>query len=400
MTRFNHLTVKGFRRLLDLDIELRPLTVMIGVNGVGKSSVLEALSLLSSSAEGKLRERMSEVGGLGALGTIDRARGLALGTRMAVEGDAPLDYSISLAPRGTAYAIQEELLYQQRNPKPPPFKHIESRGVDIRYYDQDQGRLTQPTWPHEPLESSLSQVPKMFQLPEELRRRLASATLYHVLNVDSRAPVRLPQTMQPADLPGSGGETLVSCLYYLRETDRDRYEAIEDALHAAFPSFERLEFPPVAAGTLAMAWRDRAFSKPLYTHQLSEGTLRFLWLVTLLQSPGLPSICMIDEPEVSLHPEMLSLLADLLREASSRALVVVATHSDRLIRFLRPSEVLVVDMAEDGTAAATWADSLDLETWLDEYTLDEVWRMGRMGGWGASNHAGETHQHFEGSSND
>lgn len=380
MARFNHLTVKGFRRLLDLDIELRPLTVMIGVNGVGKSSVLEALSLLSSSAEGKLRERMSEMGGLGALMTIDQARGLTLGTRMVVEGDAPLDYSIALAPGGTAYLIQLELLCQQRNPQPPPFKHIESRGADIRYYDQDQGRLTQPSWPHEPLESSLSQVPKMFQLPEELRRRLASATLYHVLNVDARAPVRLPQTMQPADLPGSDGETLVSCLYYLRETDRDRYEAIEDALRAAFPSFERLEFPPVAAGTLAMTWRDRAFSKPLYTHQLSEGTLRFLWLVTLLQSPGLPSICMIDEPEVSLHPEMLSLLADLLREASSRALVVVATHSDRLIRFLKPSEVLVVDMAEDGTASATWADSLDLETWLDEYTLDEVWRMGRMGG--------------------
>ncbi len=391
MARFNHITVKGFRRLSDLDIALRPLTVMIGVNGVGKSSVLEALSLLSSSAQGKLRERMSEMGGLGALMTIDRVRGLTLGTRMDVEGDAPLDYSIALAPGGTAYVIQEELLCQQRNPQPPPFKHIESRGVDIRYYDPDQGRLTRPSWPHEPLESSLSQVPKMFQLPEELRRRLASATLYHVLNVDGRAPVRLPQTMQPADLPGSDGETLVSCLYYLRETDRDRYEAIEDALRAAFPSFERLEFPPVAAGTLAMAWRDRFFSKPLYTHQLSEGTLRFLWLVTLLQSPGLPSICMIDEPEVSLHQEMLSLLADLLREASNRALVVVATHSDRLIRFLTPSEVLVVDMAEDGTASATWADSLDLETWLDEYTLDEVWRMGRMGGWGTSNHAGVTH---------
>ena len=60
--------------------------------------------------------------------------------------------------------------------------------------------------------------------------------------------------------------------------------------------------------------------------------------------------------------------------------MVVATHSDRLIRFLDPKEVLVVDMQENGTASATWADSLDLESWLDEYTLDEVWRMGRLGG--------------------
>lgn len=380
MARFKQLTVRGFRRILDVDIELRPLTVMIGINGVGKSSLLESLSLLSSSAEGKLRERISEMGGFGALLTIDKAATLTLGTQMEVQADAPLSYSITLAPSGAAYTIQEELLCQQRNANPPPFKHIESRGEDVRYCEPDHGGLTRPTWDHSPLESSLSQVPKMFQHPEELRRRLASATLYHVLNVDPRAPVRLPQTMQPADLPGADGETLISCLYYLRETERDRFEAIEDALHGAFPSFERLEFPPVAAGTLAMTWRDRAFTKPLYTHQLSEGTLRFLWLVTLLQSPGLPSICMIDEPEVSLHPEMLSLLADLLREASSRALVVVATHSDRLIRFLQPEEVLVMDMAEDGTSTATWADALDLKDWLDEYTLDEVWRMGRMGG--------------------
>ncbi|WP_295450372.1 AAA family ATPase [uncultured Thiodictyon sp.] len=129
-----------------------------------------------------------------------------------------------------------------------------------------------------------------------------------------------------------------------------------------------------------MTWRDRAFSRPLYTHQLSEGTLRFLWLATLLQSPGLPAICMIGEPEVSLHPEMLSLLADLLREASQRAPVVVATHSDRLVRFLKPEELLIIDMAEDGAASATWADSLDLDAWLDEYTLDQLWRMGKMGG--------------------
>ncbi len=379
MSRFKHLTVKGFRRLLDIDIELRPLTVLLGLNGVGKSSVLEAISLLSCSAEGKLKDRLTAMGGLTSLITIDKAQSLTFGTKMDVAGYEPLEYEITLAPHGPAYIIEQESLRQHREPHPQPFKHIDSNGLDIRYFETEERKLTQPNWEHNPLESSLSQVPKMFQQPEELRRHLASASFYHVLNVDPKAPVRLPQTMQPADLPGSSGETLVSCLYYLRETDNDRYEAIEDAVRAAFPSFERLEFPPVAAGTLAMTWRDQAFTRPLYTHQLSEGTLRFLWLVTLLQSPGLPSICMIDEPEVSLHPEMLSLLADLLREASSRALVTVATHSDRLIRFLQPDEVLVVDMEDDGTASATWADSLNLESWLDEYTLDEVWRMGRMG---------------------
>ena len=114
-------------------------------------------------------------------------------------------------------------------------------------------------------------------------------------------------------------------------------------------------------------------------HQLSEGTLRFLWLVTLLQSPGLTALTLIDEPEVSLHPELLSLLADLLREASRRTQIVVATHSDRLVRFLNPSEVLTMDIAEDGMTKLGWADQLDLEKWLEEYTLDELWRNGRIG---------------------
>jgi predicted ATPase len=105
-----------------------------------------------------------------------------------------------------------------------------------------------------------------------------------------------------------------------------------------------------------------------------------LWLTSLLQSPGISTITMIDEPEVSLHPGLLSLLADLMREAAQRTQLIVATHSDRLIRFLKPEEVVVMDIGEDGSATAVWADTMDLEVWLKEYSLDEVWHMGRMGG--------------------
>lgn len=116
----------------------------------------------------------------------------------------------------------------------------------------------------------------------------ARAGFLHVLScaeLRSSLPVRLPQPMRAAALPSKNGEDLVSCLLYLRETHRDRFEAIEDALCTAFPGFERLHFRPMAAGTLAMSWRDRNFSKPLYMNQVSEGMLRFLWLVTLFAKP-------------------------------------------------------------------------------------------------------------------
>lgn len=380
MEKFSHLQIKGYRRLVNIDTELRPLTVMIGANGVGKSSILEVFDLLASSAAGKLNPKLSELGGLATIKTIDKAQSVEIALSMPAHGHEPLDYHLEIEPKLASYAIKSESLTQHNPGHPEPFKHIESGYSSVKYFDSKEKKLLSPSWEHDDLETSLSQVPKMYTEPEEFRKHLASSTFYHVLDVDPKAPVRLPQPMRPAKLPGADGEDLVSCLFTLREAHRDRFETVEDSLRAAFPDFERLDFPPVAAGTLAMTWKDKNYSQPIFTHQLSEGTLRFLWLATLLQSPGLTAVTLLDEPEVSLHPELLSQLTDLFREASDRTQLIVATHSDRLIRFLQPREVLVMDLDEDGTAMANWADTMDLDKWLEDYSLDEVWRMGRMGG--------------------
>ncbi len=413
ISRFTDLSIHGFRRLLDVQLPLRPLSVMIGANGTGKTSVLDVFSLLAKSAQGKLSESISEFSGLSSILTYDRAEELRLGISMLILGhEALMDYSLNLKPQSVGYLVNEERLSEKNTGDQDSFLRIYSRGADVNYFrDTRDGQglfyyeipggsdlsnrppglpssldglielksPVHPNWEYKPLESSLSQVPKMFRQPEEFRNRLASSTLYHALNVDPRSPVRLPQPMQPATLPGRNGEDLISCLFYLRETERNRFETIEDTLRSAFPRFDRLDFPPVAAGTLALAWREKGFSKPLYMHQLSEGTLRFLWLATLLQSPGLTALTLIDEPEVSLHPELLSLLADMMREASSRTQLVVATHSDRLIRFLQPNEVVVMDADEDGMTSMKWADELDLEAWLRDFSLDELWSNGRLG---------------------
>lgn len=380
MYKVNRIRITGFRRLRDVDLPVRPLMVLIGANGVGKTSLLDTFSLLSASASGNLNTILSQFGGVANLLTRGKSEELSFLVDMEVPGYKPLEYELHLALTGTGYSISGEVLSQQREGHSQPFKHIDSSSSDIRYYEIDQGRLVRPNWEHNSLETSLSQVPKMFHQPEELRRILATATQYHVLDVGPRAPVKLPQQMKPAMLPGPDGEDLVPYLYYLRESDRNRFDAIVDSLRSAFPDFEELNFPPVAAGMLAMTWKDGKFAKPMYMNELSEGTLRFLWLVSLLQSAHLSAVTMIDEPEVSLHPELLNLLADLMREASKRTQLIVATHSDRFIRFLKPEEIVVMDINEDGCATAMWADSLDLEQWLAEYGLDEVWRMGRMGG--------------------
>ena len=301
MNTFEELTIEGFRRLFSVQVEMRPLTVMIGANGVGKTSFLETFSLLAESAKGQLQSKISELSGLNQMITRDKADSLTISLSMPVQNQESLRYSLTLATKGQFYEIGQETLTQQRNLYADrPFKYIDSRGSDIKYYSTEDEKLLRPNWEHNPLETSLSQVPKMYQEPETLRKILASCSFYRSweLNLAPKSPVRLPQPMRPAKLPGANGEDLVSCLYYLRETYPVRFEIIEDTLAAAFPDFERLGFPPVAAGTLAMIWKERNFKEPLYMDQLSEGTLRFLWLVTLLESRDLSAVTLIDEPKL------------------------------------------------------------------------------------------------------
>lgn len=382
MNPYSNLHVRGFRRLHDVNLKLKPLNVLIGANGCGKTSLLDVFTLLAASAAGRLGETINDFGGVDSNVTnLNIAKGgkapcMSFELTQPVPNDAPMVYQLSVSQRGIGYEISEELLSQQTV---PPVKYIEARRGHVRF--GTHGNVNQLFDLDFNLgETALSQVSKLLCEPAEFRKQLASSTHYHVLDVSPRAPIRLPQQLRDAQLPGHNGESLVSCLFALRENYPERFESVQDTLRAGFPKFERLNFPPVSAGTLAMTWKETTSQHPFYLHQLSEGTLRFLWLVTLLQSPGLSAITLLDEPEVSLHPELLSLLADLMREASQRTQLIVATHADRLVRFLKPEEIITMNLNEAGDAELIWADELDLEPWLEEYMLDDVWRLGRMGG--------------------
>lgn len=379
---FEQIRVHCFRRLQSVDLPLKRLNVVIGANGCGKTSLLDVFSLLASSATGALGESIQTMGGISSnmtnLNSVD-SEVMSFELHQSVLDAQPVIYQLDLKPRGVDFSFTREQLSQDRG-QTDPFLHITSRYENVKYYDPKQRNLVTPDWDYDGKHSALSQVPKMFDEPEAFRKDLASSTHYHVLDVSPKAPVRLPQPMRNATLPGKDGEDLVSCLYTIRETDAECFELIEATLRAGFPNFERLNFPPVAAGTLAMTWKDSTSPHPFYMHQLSEGTLRFLWLVTLLHSPGLTAVTMIDEPEVSLHPELLAVLADLFRDASNRTQLIVATHADRLVRFLEPSELIAATINEEGATEFQWGDQLDLDSWLEEYSLDQLWQMGRLGG--------------------
>ncbi|NEP44422.1 MAG: AAA family ATPase [Okeania sp. SIO2H7] len=379
MHKFERISIQGFRCLLAVELEMRPLSVIIGANGAGKTSFLDVFSLLADSAKDKLGSKISEFGGLNDIITSGKADSLAISLLMSVPNEKPLEYYLKITPKGQFYEIEKETLIQSN------ISYIKQNGLRRDFFDIDEQRVAGTNLSALPKSTFLNTIAKKYSRSESpptiIQNILASCAFYKSseLNFGPQSPIRLPQLVQPATLPGFTGENLVSCLYYLRESYPDQFQIIEDTLFAAFPDFEKLSFPPAGKGTLAMTWKDKNFSKPSYMHQLSEGTLRFLWLISFLLSPDLPAVTLIDEPEVSLHPELLQLLVDLMREASERSQLIVTTHSDRLIRFLEPKEVVVCDM-EDGVTTMKWGDSIKLEHWLKDYSLDQLWAMNIIGG--------------------
>jgi predicted ATPase len=384
--RFNELRIEGYRSLVDVTLPLHPLNVMIGPNGCGKTSFLEVFQLLGDATQEKLADTLERRGGFGSVLSQAKEGPNRLRVDLIVDVESeqskePMYYRFELVPRDIGYLITLEQLEWKWDPfAPTPYLYIDAHSEKVLYADLEHRRsFASPTWDYHHSELALAQVPRMHTEAGALRSALARTRTYSFLDVRPRSVVRLPQALTPTTSPGANGENLYSALYNLRAMHSDVYERIEEVLRIGLPGFRRLEFPVVGAGQVALAWHQDDLTSPLYASQLSEGTLRFLWLATVLLSPQVSPITLIDEPEVSLHPELLKLLAGLLQDASSRSQLIVATHAAELVRWLEPNDVVVLDK-EEGQTRCTWADSLNLSEWLREYTLGELWLMGTLGG--------------------
>ena len=367
--RYLQIQVKGYKSLADVSLDLHPLTVMIGPNGCGKTSLLEVFQLVREAALGRLRDAIENLGGLESVLThiSGEPSRLEIGFRaeqVSAHFAEPVFYYFVLRPRGSGYVVAAERLNE---------KDVD--GARLISFDADNSGL------------ELSQLSILWNSQSfPYLRDFPLARTLHVsslsFDVGPRGAIRLPQALTPAIQPGPNGATLFAALYNMRESKalRSSYKRIEETLQLAFPDFDHLELPVVGAGQITLTWHEKHLTIPLYPNQLSEGTLRFLWLTTVLLSPE-PPLILIDEPEVSLHPELQKILAALLQDASARTQIIVATHSPELIRWLEPDEVVVIDKL-DGKSKFAWANdpSLALEAWLKEYTLADLWYMGNLGG--------------------
>jgi predicted ATPase len=239
---------------------------------------------------------------------------------------------------------------------------------------------------------AITQVRDSVKYPyyDRLRRFLANITVHQPFNTRENAPIRdaQPIGIRESDVPptrlSQGGDNLTNVLYFMQNQPeyQDYYEEYLLTLRRAFPSLEDLVFPPdLGQGKTILAWKDREFPKRAITSNLlSDGTLRFMCLLAALYDPNPPSLLCIDEPENGLHPQLLRLLAGVLQEASERMQIIVSTHSSDLISFLECADDVVVVESKAGWSTLRRLSHKELEHWLKEYSLGELWKSGEIGG--------------------
>jgi predicted ATPase len=171
----------------------------------------------------------------------------------------------------------------------------------------------------------------------------------------------------------------------LRRTRKEHYEAIRDTIRLANPFFDDFLLRPHTdnENMIRLEWREKGSDFPFQAYHLSDGTLRFICLTTLLLQPQLPSTILIDEPELGLHPYAIVILASLMRSAAERTQLIVSTQSVSLVNQFDAEDLLVVERRERDNMHETVIRRVDpqrLSSWLDEYSLGELWEKNVLGG--------------------
>jgi predicted ATPase len=194
----------------------------------------------------------------------------------------------------------------------------------------------------------------------------------------SRSDLRGPPYLLP------DGDNLAAYLHLLREKQPECYQRVVETVRLVFPIFRDFILEPDKGGGDFVLLRWRAAGSAEYDfgpHQISDGTLRFIALATLLLQPQdwLPKLITIDEPELGLHPYAIKILASLIQDAANFTQIIAATQSAAFVDQVEPDDVIVVDMV-DGASTFERQSREKLKEWLDEYTFSELWEKNVIGG--------------------
>jgi len=379
------LEINGYRSLKQAVWKPGALNLVVGPNGSGKSNLLQLLALISRAADGKLAKTIADAGGMVPLLWDHQPGGFGWKLLMSAtsperKADVAYEMSIQQIGRGSAYQIETEsfTVWNEPGKKFGTSKHT-------GYRRNRQGEVSSRAF----VDGGVTDVKAMdvdnnesylAKLNWHSVNYLRSWMFHHDIQVGLGSAIRRPTTTQFVTKLESGGGNLVPVLHTLYTSNRDFKQTIDEGMRAGFgEEFERLEFQPAAAQQIQLAVQWKSSTEPHAGQGLSDGTLRFLFLLTALAHPDPPSLIAFEEPEVGLHPSMLAIVAEFAAAAAERTQVVITSHSPEFLdAFSDLSPVVTLCNWSDGQTHLYTLDAERLKKWLDQYRLGHLFTSGEL----------------------
>ena len=364
ISTLKRITLKGFRSIREMELELRSLNVLIGANGAGKSNLISFFKMLNEMVNGRLQEY---------IGSVGRARSvLHFGPKVTPQVEARLEFDVDgglyfyemrlTHAAGDTLVFGQEKLTSRRagvadsQETPLGAGHVESRLIDDADRNNPAARF--------------------------VRLLLADCIVYHFHDTSSSAAVRQHGYIGDNRSLKPDAANLAAFVFGLRnDENEDSYQQIVNTIRLVAPFFADFDLEPALPNKrdILLNWRHKESDQVFGPHQLSDGTLRAICLICVLLQPRLPDLIIIDEPELGLHPSAIGVIASLIKRASHRAQVFISTQSSTFLDNFEAEDVIVADLSGRESKFSR-PDPKALQAWLEEYSIGQVWEKNVIGG--------------------
>ena len=367
------ITIEGFKSIRKQTVSLGALNLLIGANGSGKSNFISAFRFLHYAIGGNLQTYVGQRGGPENIFHFGIKRTKEMRFEIKFKGDygsqKEWQYSASFLPTTEQSLIfgSEDAYgptaYKSWYPVPLGRGHRESKlHDDIKKFKEEWG---------------------FKGVSGTILDHLTSWRVYHFHDTGDSARVKQIGELRDNAFFRFDAANLAAFLYWMREKKEEYYRKIIKTIRLVAPFFDDfiLRPNPLKEDTIQLEWKEVGSDKLFGPDSLSDGTLRFICLATLLLQPKetMPSTIFIDEPELGLHPYALVQLASMLQSASEIRQVIVSTQSVPLLNQFRATDVIVVSKNE-GDSTFTRLDLVALEDWINDYSLGDLWEKNVIGG--------------------
>ena len=337
------ISIAGFKSIGRIGpLPLRPINVLIGANGSGKSNFINAFSLLQAVRDDTLAAYVERSGGADRILHFGSKITRKLRLAVAFRGGGSFELSLEVAE-------------------------------DDRLMITTGGALG----------SMVIGRPGNTGLPEFTRDQLERFRVYHFHDTSAQAPIKRTADLHDNRHLREDGSNLAAFLYRLRQKEEESYRMIVRTMRLVAPFFEDFALTPLALNEdkIRLEWRHRGSDDYFDASSLSDGSLRFIALATLMLQPAClqPSVILLDEPELGLHPYAITLFCSLVKQCSSAKQIVLATQSPTLVDHFQPEDVVVADRIA-GRTELKRLERDRLATWLEDYTLGQLWEKNEIGG--------------------